>query len=131
MTTWLAGMEVTADRLNAGLTPTATSTGLTAKTNFTVSAFSGYKVGPMAFVFATITTTNQLTQTSGNLSDVDIATLPDGWEPRDTVNGCFGNGLADGEYTISTSGTITLRSAVANIGAGTGLRLSSVYVYAT
>lgn len=132
MTQWLAGMEITADRLNDGVSPTVITTGLTAASGFTVTGFSGYKVGHTAFIFATVSNTSAISESGGNITpDVTIATLPAGWAPLDAINGCFGNGAMDGEYVILTDGSIQLRSAVANISAGTTLRLTAAYVYAT
>lgn len=127
---WRAGMRVTAGRLTEGPSPTVITTGLTAASGFTVNSFVARKSGRLVTIDAEVITTNAISQSSGNLSDTAIATLPDGWMPLSTVNGIFGNGLMDGEYTISTGGTITLRSALANIGASTGLRISNVYIYA-
>lgn len=125
-------MRITAGRLKEGPTPEETTSGLVAQTGFTITTFSGYQSGPLATVYAEIVTTNAISQSSGNLSpDVAIATLPDGWKPRNPMNGIYGNGVMDGEFVISTSGVIQLRSALANISAGTTIRLQFAYFYAT
>lgn len=131
-TDWLSGMEITAERLRAGITPTTITTGLVPATGFTVTGFSGYKIGALASIFATVSNTNAISMSGGNITpDVEIATLPDGWAPRDAINGVFGNGAMDGEFVILTDGTIQLRSAVANIAASTTLRLTTTYPFAT
>lgn len=131
MTTWTAGMTVTAGRLNDGVTPTVTTTGLVAQTGFTVGSFVAYKIGHLVSFYALINSTNAISASGGNLADTAVATLPAGWWPLDQVNACFGNGSMDGEFIIDSSGVITLRSAVATIAAGTNLRFANTYVYAT
>jgi len=124
-------MRVTAGRLKDGVSPTVVTTGLTAASGFTVTNFSGYKIGHMAYIFATITNTNSISMTSGNITpDVTIGTLPSGWGPLDSVNGIFGNGAMDGEFVI-VGRDIQIRSAVANIASNTSLRLATSYVLAT
>lgn len=131
MTQWLAGMEITADRLNDGVSPTVITTGLTAASGFTVTNFSGYKIGHTAYIFATVTNTSAISMSSGNITpDVTIASLPSGWWPLDAVNGIYGNGAMDGEWVI-VNGDIQIRSAVANIASNTSLRLAASYVVAT
>lgn len=126
MTTWLAGMEVTADRLNDGLTPVVITTGLVAATDFTVSAFSARRIGHIAEIYAIVTNTNAIS--GGNLSpDLTVATLPDGWEPADQINDVFGNGVTFGEFVI-VSGEIRLRTSAGDISAGTSIRLATSYV---
>lgn len=126
MTTWLAGMEITADRLADGLTPVVVTSGLTAASGFTVSSFSGRRIGHVAEIYAIVVNANAIT--GGNLSpDVAVATLPDGWEPADQINDVFGNGVTFGEFVI-VSGEIRLRTVADNISAGTSIRLATSYV---
>jgi hypothetical protein len=130
VTTWLAGMRITADRLNDNTIRSTTTTGLTASTGYTVSAVSGRKVSGLTTVNIFITRSGaDVTATSGNIAgDPQIGTLPSGWRPPELVNIQWGNGAADGEGTIDTTGAILIRSANGNIVSGTNLRVYTTWI---
>ncbi|MCI3272153.1 hypothetical protein [Streptomyces cylindrosporus] len=127
MTVWLAGMRVTADRLN-DYTPSAeTTSGLVAATNFTVNSFfASRSPGGSVLVHCYLNYTGAgITATSGNISDTTLCTLPSGWFPPTVINAVWGDGSEDGECTIGTTGAVTLRSATATIPTGRNIRMTA------
>lgn len=130
MTQWLAGMKVTADRLNDGVSPTQITTGMTAQSGFTMVSFSAYKVGHEISFYALVSNTSTITPTGVNITDTNVAALPTGWWPLDQVNGTYGNGTADGEFIIAASGMLQIRTANAALTSGGNLRFSKTFVYA-
>lgn len=71
-----------------------------------------------------------ITATTGNIADTVCFTLDTAYCPTETVNGTFGNGFMDGEFTILSSGAVTLRSANANVASATNLRISATFIKA-
>lgn len=135
MTVWLAGMQITADRLNDNSLDASTVSGLTAASGFSVSSFSGRKVNGITTVQMFVTRTGadiaQTASDSGNISpDTTVCTLPVGWRPPETINCICGNGSVDGEATISTIGGVVLRSVSGNSGwaSGTNLRFTAMWI---
>lgn len=128
MTTWLAGMRITADRLNDH-TPTTTTTGLVAATGFTVSSFNAYTVSGVTTVVVFLTVGTTVTSTSGNVTpDVLCATLPSDWRPPVDQNAIYSNGAIYGEALISSSdGTINLRTANATFSGG-NIRICATWI---
>lgn len=114
MTVWLAGMKITADRLNDHTLEDSTTTGATASSNFTLSSFSGRRVnGITTITILCSRTTSAISETSagsGNIADTSMATLPAGWRPPELIEAMWDSGFNDGGATISTAGVITLRT---------------------
>lgn len=133
MTAWLAGMEITADRLN-DFTATETASGVVDATGFATSSFVGRKVSGVTmielFTNRTGATIAEGATNTGNVADTLVATLPSGYRPQEAVNCVVGNGTVDGEATIATSGDITLRTISGNSGwaNGSNLRFTAVWV---
>lgn len=133
MTQWLAGMEITADRLN-DFTATETTSGVVDASGFSTSSFVGRKVSGMTFIELFTNRTGasiaEGATNTGNIADTLVATLPSGWRPQETINCICGNGSVDGEAVIGSDGTITLRSISGNTGwaSGSNLRFTSVWV---
>lgn len=133
MTAWLAGMEITADRLN-DFTATETTSGVVDASGFVTSSFVGRKVSGVTtielFTNRTGATIAEGATNTGNVADTLVATLPSGWRPQEAVNCIVGNGSVDGEATIASNGDITLRSISGNTGwaNGSNLRFSSVWI---
>ncbi|MEU6098974.1 hypothetical protein [Streptomyces sp. NPDC047079] len=125
MTTWQPGMRITAARLNDGLNPVTTSSGLTAATGFSINSFSGYKQGRTTMLDIYLTRTGaDLVLASGNLPDTQCATAPVGWRPTNgTINGAWDNGIVGGGFVIGTDGICTLRTSSGTISSTTTLRL--------
>lgn len=134
MTQWLAGMLITADRLNDGIDATTTTSGLTAKTGFTVNDFTGAKSGQICAVdiYLSVTSTiNTTSSTTGNISDTDCCTLPSGYRPDlHTVQTIWGSGVASGDCIIATDGTVTLRTSDYNqpISSGANIRIHAAWL---
>lgn len=124
MTQWLAGMVITADRLNDGIDPTTTTSGATASTGFSLSSFSGRRTGKVVTVTVNCTRTgamiSETSAGSGNIDDTAMATLPSGWRPPELMEALWDSGFNDGGATISTSGVITLRTTSGSAGINTG-----------
>ncbi|AVP41357.1 hypothetical protein SEA_YARA_23 [Streptomyces phage Yara] len=114
MTQWLAGMRLTADRLNDNTIDDTTSTGATAATGFSVNDFFGQKVNGITTITISCTRSGaniaEIATNSGNISDTAMATLPAGWRPPNLIEAMWDSGFNDGGATISTSGVITLRT---------------------
>jgi hypothetical protein len=69
-----------------------------------------------------------ITQTNSNIADTTCFTLDSAYWPTEIRNGCYGNGSMDGEFSISTAGVVTLRSASYTIVSGTNVRICAVYM---
>jgi hypothetical protein len=134
MTNWLAGMKITAARLNDNTLTDSTTSGLTAATNWTVVSFSGRKVSGITTVHMLVTRTttavSEIATNSGNISDTDMCTLPAGWRPPESINAAWGNGSVDGECTITAAGLVSLRSISGNAGiaTSTNVRCTAVWI---
>lgn len=126
MTTWLAGMEVTAARLADGIDPTITTTGLTAASGFSVNDFYGVKSGKAVSLDMYLARTGaDITASGGNIADTACCTVPSGLRPTatSTITGSWDNGVVSGGFVIGTDGITTLRTSNGNITgtAGTGV----------
>jgi hypothetical protein len=131
MTTWLAGMLITADRLNDATLKTSTTTGLTAGTDFSVNTFSGRRVNGVTtvHVYCQYTGTGINVAAPGdNIVDTTMATLPSGWRPPETMNTNWGSGNVDGECTISSAGVISLRSTLNDIVTNANIRVTATWI---
>ncbi|WP_405676925.1 hypothetical protein OG292_19935 [Streptomyces sp. NBC_01511] len=135
MTTWLAGMRITADRLNDHTVDETATSGATASTGWTISTFEGRRVSGVTTVNLLVTRTGadvaQSAADSGNIvSDPPIATLPIGWRPPSTANGIYGNGAVDGEFSINTAGVVLIRSisGATGIVSGTNVRIFCTWI---
>lgn len=129
MTNWLAGMRITADRLNDD-TPTTTASGATAAANFTLSSFSGYKVGNTVTVNAVLQYTGAtITETSGNIADTTAVTFPSGYRPTfTTVLGQWGSTTESGACAIDTAGACVLQSANGSLENGNTIRIYATFI---
>lgn len=129
MTVWLAGMRITADRLNDYSLDSETTSGLTAATDFTTVHFYGRRSKGTVTINAMLTYGGAtITATDGNIADTDICTLPAGWRPQhDTITGAWGDGVESGEFICTTAGLCTLRTSDGDIEATRNVRLSLVF----
>lgn len=131
MTLWLAGMKITADRMNDHTLEESTTSGLTAGANFTVNSFSGRRVNGITtvHVYCQYTGTGiNVTNPGDNIADTTMATLPSGWRPPETINACWGSGSVDGECTISNTGVVSLRSTLNDIATNANIRVTAVWI---
>jgi hypothetical protein len=131
MTNWLAGMRITADRLNDHSLEATTASGLVAASNFTVISFSGRKVSGVTTVHCYLAYGGAGLTVSpdpgGNLGNVTMCTLPSGWRPPETINAIVGDGVQDGEAEITTNGVISLRSIFSSVETDRNLRVTAVW----
>lgn len=134
MTQWQPGMRITADRLNDGIDPVTTTTGLVASTGFSVSDFRGTRIGRQYVLDMYLHHTGADISTSGgNMADTACCTVPVGWRPTNgTINGQWDDGSAEGGFVIGNDGVCQLRTgngatirgdATAPTGQGSNLRL--------
>ncbi len=123
MTAWLAGMEITADRLN-DFTATETTSGVSDSAGFATTAFQGRKVSGVTVVTVTATRTGAITEAATNTGDIvntAMTTLPSGWRPQETITTIFSSGgQTDGVCQIASTGLITLLSISGNTGIASG-----------
>ncbi|MEU0808642.1 hypothetical protein [Streptomyces sp. NPDC005970] len=129
MTAWKAGMLITAARLLDD-TPTTTTSGIVAATGFTVTTFTGYRVGNTIELNANIQRTGaDIPATTGNINDVQICTMPAGWRPTvGTTDFFWDSGFESGAFVMGTDGICTLRTATDNINTNANLRLHAVFI---
>lgn len=126
MTIWLAGMRITADRLNDYVPDDTLTTGLTAATGFSVNDFYAIRSKGTVILDMYLNRTGaDITATSGNITDTQICTVPSGWRPNttSTITGNWDDGTAEGGFVVGTDGICTLRTASSNIVTGRNLRL--------
>ncbi|MFI5755617.1 hypothetical protein [Streptomyces sp. NPDC051569] len=130
MTTWLAGMTITAQRLADGLDTITTTTGLVASTGFSVTDFRGTRLGRSVVLDMYIARTGAaLTATTGNIVDTACCTVPVGWRPTNgTINGNFDDGTASGAFVVGGDGLCTLRTASSDIVTGRNLRMHISFI---
>lgn len=133
MTNWLAGMLITADRLNDGVDATSTTSGCTAASGFTLNDFEGRISGQVCTVdvYLSVTSTiNTTSSTSSNITDTLCATVPAGYRPAHVASVVWGDGTESGEAIIDTDGTVTLRTSDYNqaISSGRNVRVHGTYV---
>lgn len=134
MTVWLAGMRVTADRLNDHTLEDSTTSGATAATGFSLTSFSGRRVNGITTVVVVLSRTGanigETAAGTGNISNTDIATLPSGWRPPETLETIFNNGVNDGAVTIATNGVMTAdtTSGSSGIENGSTIRVCGMWI---
>lgn len=129
MTVWLAGMQITADRLNDHTADASTTSGLVASSGFAVNDFTAHKVAGVAEVHCYLNRTGgTITATTGNITDTAMCVLPAGWRPDHTINGTFGDGTSSGEAILTSSGTVTIRTASSDITNGRNIRFSATWI---
>lgn len=111
MTVWLAGMEITADRLNDYTADDSISSGLTVASGWSSSGFSAVRSKGTVTVDIILTRTGStISGSTGNSADVELCTLPEGWRPPVVMETLYGNNQTFGGCVINTSGVITLRT---------------------
>lgn len=122
-------MLISAARL-ADDTPTTTTSGFTAATGFSLNDFTAYRVGNVIEFRAYVARTGaDITQTTGNIADTAIGTLPSGWRPTaGTTQGFWGSGVEGGDFVFGTDGICTLRTASDNINTGANIRLHGTFI---
>lgn len=133
MTNWQPGMVITAARLNDGLDPVTTASGLVAGTGFSVNDFRAARLGDLVVLDMYVQRTGgTLTATNGNLAganEVPACTAPAGWCPTNgTINGDWDDGTSEGGFAIGNDGICTLRTASSDITTSRNLRLHVAFI---
>jgi len=126
VTLWLAGMRITADRLNDYSLDDETTSGFVIGTGWALNNFWANRQGGNVEMNIYVNRTGAtITATTGNIADTLIGTAPAGWRPNSasTLNGTWGDGTSSGEFVIGTDGVTTIRTASSDIIAGRNLRL--------
>jgi len=100
--------------------------------NFTLNSGTARTLlnGVLVNLTLSIKSTNAITSTSGNVTDTLMFTLDAPYRPSETINASWGNGVTEGEVSISTAGAVTLRSAAYNIAAASNLLINAVFIRA-
>jgi hypothetical protein len=129
MTQWLAGMKITATRLNDASLDDSTATGLVAATGFSVNSFAGRRSrGNVVLDIYLNRTGATITATSGNITDTLCCTVPAGWRvPHQTISGFWDTGVTGGGAVMGTDGLTTLRTAYGDLASGGNIRLQFVF----
>lgn len=116
--------------------PVTTTTGLIAATDFAVVSFYGSKINGVCMVHCYLTyspnpTTNTIAPSAGtaNLTDTQVATLPDGYRPPTTINFIWGDGAESGEGYVTSAGAVWIRTTDYNqaIVNGKNLRITATF----
>lgn len=110
---WLAGMRISAARMNDNTAEEETTAGLVMASGWSENNFQGRKLNGVTTVSMSLNRTGgTLTSSSnGSIPVTLVATLPIGWRPLDTVIENFDkSGVADGSVTILPDGTCTIKS---------------------
>lgn len=134
MTLWLAGMKITATRLNDTAPDDTTTSGLVAASGYTVVSFQGRKRLGVVYVTGLITDTSAtvaaVASTENISGDPVIATLPTGWRPPEVVGVSYDNGVVNGQLVLNADGTIQIRTISYNqtMGTGTNIRFSTNWI---
>lgn len=128
MTTWLAGMRITAERLNDHTLEDSTTSGVVDEAGWNTTGFQGRRVNGITtlrlFVNRTGASIAENPAGSGNVTDISMCTLPAGWRPPETLPAIWGNGSNDGEARILTSGVVEIRSCSGSSGIASGSNVS-------
>lgn len=69
---------------------------------------------------------------NGNVTDINLLTVPAGWRPQhSTISGFFDNGVTGiGGVVIGTDGQVTLRSSAGTIDSGSNVRMQFIFIQA-
>lgn len=130
MTLWLAGMLITADRLNDYSLDDETTSGFSIASGWTLNNFWANRQGATVEMNIYVNRSGaDIVATSGNIGDSAVGTAPSGWRPNSasTINGTWDDGTATGGWVIGTDGICSLRTATSNITSGRNLRLHIVF----
>jgi hypothetical protein len=131
MTQWLAGMRITADRLNDYSLDDETTSGFSIASGWTLNNFWANRQGATVEVNIYVNRSGaDITTTNGGFADVTVGTVPAGWRPNSasTISGSFDNGVTGfGGTVMGTDGIVTIRDSIFTIGSGTNLRFHFVF----
>lgn len=130
MTQWLAGMRITADRLNDYSLDDDTTSGFVIATGWTLTNFWANRSGSTVEMNIYVNRSGaDITATTGNIADTLVGTAPSGWRPNSasTINASWDDGTSQGGWVIGTDGACTLRTASSTLASGRNVRMHVVY----
>jgi hypothetical protein len=131
MTVWLAGMRITADRLNDYSLDDETTTGFVIATGWSLNNFWANRQGATVEMNLYVNRSGaDITTVNGGFTDVQVGTVPTGWRPNSasTISGSFDNGATGfGGCVMGTDGIISVRNSLYTITSGTNLRFHFVF----
>lgn len=108
-----AGMRISADVMNDNSIDRQTSSGLALEDDFSFLSFRGQKLNGVTSISITLEYVgSDVTATAnGNIGDVTVGSLPEGWWPPEQVTSYFGKSDdSDGSFTVQTTGVILLKT---------------------
>lgn len=108
-----AGMRIAADMMNDNSLDEQTSSGLLLADDFSFLSFRGRKVNGITSISITLeyVGADVVATSAGNIGDVTVGNLPEGWWPPEQVTSYFGKSDdSDGSFTVQTSGNIILKT---------------------
>ncbi|MFD7647882.1 hypothetical protein ACFV5M_09500 [Streptomyces albidoflavus] len=109
-----------------------TTSGATGATGFALDAFAARRVGGMcSFTLIVARFGAPIPVPLGdNLTDLTVATIPQGWAPAIDTEGSASDGYGDGGVRVNRNGTIILRTWTpgGQIAGGRSIRISAAYV---
>ncbi|MFI1653948.1 hypothetical protein ACH4ZU_03265 [Streptomyces sp. NPDC020472] len=110
-----------------------TNTGAVALTNWSMVAFSGRRTkSGLCTVTATVTRTGAQVNvdSSGNIADEPLCTVPAGWRPATDFEATASDGYGNGAANIRADGRVDLRTWSYNgsLASGRNIRISATYV---
>ena len=85
--------------------------------------------GKLVFLSLTVTSTNAITATGGNIADTTIFTLDAAYRPSESVGFAWG-GNVTGYGSLGTNGVMQIWTASDNIAAGNIIRMSAMWLRA-
>lgn len=111
MTNWLAGMEITADRLNTSTPEIVTSGVVTIDPAWTLLQQIGTKVDGMTSILVRVSraSTSLTSDATGNLVDTLMFTVDSDWLPNagafgsELIVATMGDGFADGTALLNSA----------------------------
>ncbi|MFF7437965.1 hypothetical protein [Streptomyces sp. NPDC008122] len=110
-----------------------TNTGAVALTNWSMVAFSGRRTkSGLCTITATVTRTGPQVNvdSSGNIADEQLCTIPAGWRPATDFEATACDGYGDGAANVRADGRVDLRTWSYNgsLASGRNIRISATYV---
>lgn len=100
----------------------------TVPANFTDAGSYAVRFGPLVMLSVYVNSTNAITATNGNVSDLLIFTAASQWRPPVALSAIVANGLVDGEAVLNTTGSVQIRAAAYSFTAGSNLRVNFQWI---
>jgi len=108
-----AGMRIAADMMNDNSVDSQTSSGLLLADDFSFLSFRGRKLNGITSISITLeyVGSDVTANSAGNIADVTVGNLPEGWWPPEQVTSYFGKSDdSDGSFTVQVNGNMILKT---------------------